>query len=151
MVADRLENAGLYGALGAGISKALKYLQTTDFETKEPGRYDIEGDELYALVQEYDTRPAEKGMWESHRSYADVQFVYSGAERMGYARADSLEILQPYDGDGDCVLYRGEGGFIRCPAGTFAIFLADDAHMPCVADGQPAQVKKVVVKVLIVE
>ncbi len=50
------------------------------------GRHDLDGDDLFALVQEYTTRAADECVWEAHRRYIDVQFVVTGAERMGVAR-----------------------------------------------------------------
>ena len=56
MIIDRLENASLYSNLSPRVSAALTYLRDTDFASTEPGHYDIQGDEIYALVQDYTTR-----------------------------------------------------------------------------------------------
>jgi len=147
MVVDNIKNAGLYFGMGSGIHKALKFLQETDFAGVEPGKYEIDGNNVYALVQKYDSKQLAEGKWEAHRRYIDVQYVADGTEQMGYAFAGNLEVIKEYDSEGDYLLLQGNGSMVVCTAGTFAIFGPEDAHMPCIAVDAPKPVKKVVVKV----
>ena len=149
MVIDHIQNTTLYSGLSPEIRSALDYLSKTDFEGMEPGRYDIDGDKVFALVQKYDPVPREKGMWEAHRRYIDLQYVAEGGEVMGYAPLDSLAVTQPYSEDSDCALLEGSGNFFEAPAGTFALFYPQDAHMPCLAGEIPQPVTKVVVKIAV--
>ncbi|OPZ30925.1 MAG: Toxin-antitoxin biofilm protein TabA [Lentisphaerae bacterium ADurb.BinA184] len=149
MIIDALRNAAQYHGLGRGLRMALDYLAETDFSTVEPGRYELDGDRVYALVQRYDTKPRGTGVWEAHQHYIDVQYVADGAETMGYANVAGLTVTQPYLAGKDCVLLAGEGSFLAAPAGTFVVFFPEDAHMPCLADGKPQPVCKVVVKVAV--
>ena len=137
MIVDQLKNAAQYYALGAGIEKALRYLRDTDFSQVMPDRYDIDGDAVYALVQEYDSKPKSEGFWEAHHSYLDVQYVASGAEHMGYRPVEGME-ANPYDAEKD---------FYTLRAGYFTILKPQDAHMPGMAIDAPRTIKKVVVKV----
>ncbi len=147
MIIDSIKNAALYKGTGARIQVALEYLAKTDFATMAPGRYDIDGNNVYALVQHYQTKPREKGLWEAHRRYLDVQYVAAGIESMGYAQIGSLTVTQPYSPEKDCELFAGTGDFVTARAGTFVIFFPEDGHMPCIASAEPAAVRKVVVKV----
>jgi YhcH/YjgK/YiaL family protein len=149
MIIDSIQNRARYERLGTGIAKALEYLARTDVSKVATGRYDLDGDNVYALVQRYDTRPREKGVWEAHRRYIDVQFVASGVESMGYAPIGSLTVTQPYAADKDCVLLAGTGDFVTAAAGTFVVFFPEDAHMPCLACVASQAVCKVVVKVAV--
>jgi YhcH/YjgK/YiaL family protein len=149
LVIDNIRNAGQYYSLGRGIEAALRYLESTDLVTAEIGRHDIHGDDCYALVQEYETKSP--GVWEAHRKYTDVQFIVSGEELMGYANLDTMKgtkITAEYEESKDVFKFEGEGDFLHCYAGTFAIFTPHDAHMPTIAIAEPKQVRKVVVKVL---
>jgi len=148
MIIDQLKNAGIYHGLGENLRKALDYLAANDFSTMETGRYDIDGDTVFALVQRYETKPRENGLWEAHRRYIDVQYVASGIETLGYAHISSLAETQEYSAEKDCQLLSGSGDFVTGRAGSFIIFYPEDAHMPCMAYGDPAPVLKVVVKVL---
>lgn len=42
------------------------------------GRHEIDGDRVFALVQNYTTNPIEGALYEAHRRYSDIQFVFSG-------------------------------------------------------------------------
>ena len=146
MIIDRLENATQYYGLGGRIEAALRYLQDTDFRQIDPERYAIDGDQVYAMVQEYDSKPKAEGFWEAHRKYLDVQYVAAGAEHMGYAPATTL-LAGAYEEDNDFVKLEGEGEFFLLREGFFCILAPQDAHMPGMAIDRPEPVKKVVVKV----
>ena len=149
MIIDNLKNAGLYYGVSSGLKLALEYLQQTDFSKMEPGKYEIDGTNVFALVQQYKTKPMEQGVWEAHRKYIDVQFVYSGVELMGYSCIEGMKAVKGYDEVGDYLLLNGGGSFFRAASGTFAVFAPGDAHMPCITDNVPSDIKKVVVKVRI--
>jgi YhcH/YjgK/YiaL family protein len=147
MIVDNIKNTGLYMGISHGIEKALKYLRETDFTAMKPGKYEIDGSNIYAIVQEYDTRPLKEGKWEAHKKYIDVQYVMDGAEQMGYAFIENLDVTEEYEPEKDCLFLKGDGSMLMCNTGTFVIFGPDDAHMPCMAIDKPMPVKKVVVKV----
>jgi YhcH/YjgK/YiaL family protein len=147
MIIDTINNSKLYQGLNANIRKALDYLASTDFSKMEPGRYEVDGDTVFALVQKYDTKPRDKGAWEAHRRYIDVQYVASGVEAMGYAPIDSLSETQAYSAEKDFLLLAGSGDYVTAHAGMFVIFYPKDAHSPCLAHGNSVPVLKVVMKV----
>jgi YhcH/YjgK/YiaL family protein len=147
MITQNIKNAYLYYGLGERLAKGLKYLEQTDFSGMAPGKYEIDGSDVFALVQKYDSKPISQGKWEAHRKYIDIQFIVKGVEQIGYANLDSLEVIQEYDAERDCLLLQGKGNMFECNSGTFAIFDPQDAHMPCIAVRDPEPVKKVVVKV----
>jgi len=149
MIIDTLANAGLYGGMNSRLAAAFDYLRKNDFNPLADGRYDLDGDRLFALVQRYDSKPRDRGKWEAHRKYIDVQYIVQGIERMGYANVKRLKVTQPYDEKGDCELFDGPGDFLTCPAGAFMVFAPADAHMPGLAVTKPEPVIKVVVKVKI--
>ena len=147
MVVDNIKNAGLYYNLSKGIEKGLKYLQETDFSKMEPGRYEIDGSNVFALVQHYQTKPLSEGKFEAHRKYIDIQYMSVGLEQIGYALISTLK-GQEYNSDKDFQLLDGNGSMFECSSGTFAILMPEDAHMPGIAVDKQIPVKKVVVKVM---
>ncbi len=150
MIIDTLDNASAYESLGPRFAQAFAYLRSGRAATDEIGTHKLDGDDLFVSVQAYSTRPADQCRWEAHRTYADVQYVVEGCERMGYAPLAGMTTEQPYDAKNDVAFYTGEGTTLRVPAGTFTVFLPQDVHMPCLADhGQPRPVRKIVVKVRI--
>jgi len=147
MILDQIKNAALYRGLHPHIQAGLDYLSKFNGGGFTTGRDDVQGDSVFALKQEYLTKPPEDGMWESHRRYADIQFIVEGEEQMGYAPVDSLTVTKPYDESGDAALYKGDGQFLSLRSGWFAIFFPEDAHMPCRSLSTPSSVRKIVVKV----
>lgn len=146
MVIDGLQNAAQYHILGARFAKGLRWLAENDVAAMAAERYDIDGDDVYVMVQEYDSKPKEDGFWEAHRQYADIQLVVAGAEHMGYAATPTLTASE-YDESRDFLPLSGEGMFIEMQTGTFMVLWPQDAHMPGMAIDEPAPVKKAVVKV----
>jgi len=150
MILDQLANANLYFGLHERVAVALRFLQTCDAMTLTPGKHPVQGDAVYALVQDYTTKPRSEGTWEAHRRHIDVQYVASGSEEMGYAPITSLRSKKAYDEDGDYELYDGAGDFVRVPAGSFTVFFPNDGHIPgLAADNSPGPVRKIVVKVAV--
>jgi biofilm protein TabA len=149
MICDRIDNSERYDCLAPGISLALGALRERLFHDAPDGRYDIDGDRIFALVQRYTTRPLEKCAFESHRKYIDVQLVVSGEEAMGHAPVSKLTPSTEYDEAKDFSLYQPFAGGTRLSlsGGEFAVFYPSDGHMPCMEAGSPSPVVKIVVKV----
>lgn len=146
MIIDQLNNAPLYYGLGERLARALRYLEETDLAALPPGRVEVDGADVFALVQQYETKPMDKGRWEAHKRYIDIQYLVEGVERMGYA---NIEQVTPgdYDEVKDFQALQAEGQFFTISAGAFAIFTPQDAHMPNMAVDAPRTNKKVVMKV----
>jgi YhcH/YjgK/YiaL family protein len=147
MILDSIDHANSYTGLGPGFAKVFHFLQTSDIATRPVGRYELDGDRLFMIIQEYDTRLRADGLWEAHRRYIDLQHVLAGVELMGRADTASLQVRKPYDEASDVGIFDGEGDFVRVGAGEFTVFFPHDAHMPCLAAPDPAPVRKVVFKI----
>lgn len=148
MILDTLTGAAAYGALNHRFATALAWL--ADFSPETPdGRTDLEGDDLYALVQSYGTVNPDQKPYESHRDYADIQYVAAGVEVIYYAPVSSLRPTTAYDPQKDCRLYADSsaGTPLQLGPGTLAIFLPHDGHKPGCVNGAPELIKKVVIKV----
>ena len=147
MIVDKIENAGLYKNLGERIQKSFNYIKQTDLKKLKSGRYDIDGDKIFALISEYQTKAESDGKLEAHKKYIDVQFVIEGEELMGYSPLGDQSILEPYKEENDIIFYKGEKVFIKVTEGMFAIFFPEDVHMPGIEVGESSAVKKLVIKV----
>ena len=77
MIFDKLENIETYVSISDGLAKGLRLLKETDFSAMEPGKYTVDGDELYYMVQCYQSRPVNDTP-EAHRKYIDIQYIVSG-------------------------------------------------------------------------
>jgi YhcH/YjgK/YiaL family protein len=149
MILDQLGNALLYRPLQARFAKAFDYLASAALANLPAGRQTIQGDELFALVNDYVTQPQEKCRFEAHRRYIDIQLMVRGVERIGVANLSAMKDDEPYVAERDVAFFHGAGDLITLLPGTFAIFFPHDAHQPGIAVAEPVQCRKVVVKVLI--
>ncbi len=149
MIIDVLENANLYHEVNNRFNKAFNFLRNIDLSRLNPGKYEIEGTSIYAIVDNYFTRPKEEGLWEAHRRYIDIQFVVKNKEQIGYANLGQMQNYTEYDEEKDILFFKGTGSYFIIPAGTFVILTPQDVHMPGVAIEKPEAIKKIVLKILI--
>lgn len=149
MIIDKIKNASLYYGLNKRMEAAFRFLQDNELNKMALGKYEIDGDKVYALIHHYETKPKEKSLWEAHRKYIDVQYIAEGSELMGYANIGDMKVSKDYDDKDDYLLFEGSGDYLAARPGTFIIFAPEDAHMPGTAITEPKPVIKVVVKVLI--
>ena len=147
MIIDKIENSHLYKNISERINKSFEYIKTTDLQNLPAGKYPIDGENIFALVSEYKTKPEVEGKLEAHKKYLDVQYVISGEELMGYVPLGNQQILEPYKEENDIVFYTGDNSFTKVSEGMFAIFFPEDVHMPGIASSKSSSVKKLVIKV----
>lgn len=147
MILDKLENASLYAGISENLKKGFEFLRNTDLSTLEIGKYEIEGTAVFALVSEYDSKKPQDCRLEAHQTYADIQYIVSGREAIGYAFLNNQDILVPYSTEKDIVFFTGDTTALTLESGMFAVFFPQDAHRPCMQIDGPEKVKKVVVKV----
>lgn len=149
MILDSFPLWHRYAALNPRFTQAFEFLGQLSADVAI-GRHEIDGDVVYALVQEYQTRSATGMQLEAHRRYVDIQYLVRGREVIHWAPLAGLaQIAMPYDATKDAGLFLPSADVIPVPvqAGQFAILFPDDAHAPCCTWGEPADVLKVVVKV----
>ncbi|MEZ4707854.1 MAG: YhcH/YjgK/YiaL family protein [Caldilineaceae bacterium] len=148
MIIDILENAHKYSGLSANFAMGLRYLQSDAWQELPVGTHQIDGENVFLMVQAYDSIPKAELQWEAHHNYCDIQYVVSGAEQMGYGKLADFTISVPYDDKNDVYFLDGHGQFADVPAGSFTIFMPQDVHMPRAAiDDKPTPVKKLVFKI----
>ena len=128
--------------------KAFNFLRTTNLEKIEKGRYELNGKELYVIVDEYITKNEQDTNFEAHRRYADIQYLVLGKEKIGITDVkNSLEIT-PYDNLKDIIFLTAEQNNYRIASSDrFFVFFPEDAHRPCVKVDENIKIRKVVVKV----
>lgn len=148
MILGRLAQADLYARLHPGLDRAFDFLRQPNLEALAPGRHDIDGDRVYAMVQRVPGRGRDKAVLETHRKYIDVQFVVTNSECMGWKLASYCRSPQAdYDAEKDFQLFSDSPDtWFDVPPGAYVVFFPDDAHAPLAGE---AEVLKVVVKVAI--
>jgi YhcH/YjgK/YiaL family protein len=149
MIADTLAQHRLYSGLSPRFAAAFRFLETLPADVA-PGRHEIDGDNCFALVQAYPTKPLAQARFEAHRKYIDIQFIQSGREAMLWSPLAALtETTTPYAEVKDVAFFATPSRFstTNLQAGEFVIFFPSDGHAPGLEYSGRSEVRKAVIKV----
>lgn len=134
----------------SGLKQAVEFLRRGDLENLPEGKFEIDGERVFARVQRYHTVRTDNPRFETHRKYIDVQFVARGEEILGWIPAAAMNSTEPYDSDRDIAFGEApvrEWTPLRLKAGQAAVLWPEDGHAPKIATGESLPVLKIVVKV----
>jgi biofilm protein TabA len=131
--------------------KTFAFLKENDLSSLEIRRHDLDGDNLFALVQEYDSKNVEDAKYEAHKNYIDIQYVAEGKELMGLVPvSEKQDVLVPYDATKDIEFMTVNKDVVyKASPERFFIFFPSDLHRPGLKDGENSPVRKIVVKLKI--
>jgi len=148
MILDVLENAHRYLALHKGFAKGFDFLLRPDLKELPVGKYEIDGESVYAIVAKDSGRRKEDAQLETHEKYIDIQLVMSGVDEMGWKPKSLCEKpTGEYDQNNDEQIFMDEpDAWLSTKSGAFAIFFPEDAHMPLISSDH---LHKVIVKVAV--
>ena len=148
MILSQLAHWHRYAALSPHLAQAFAYLEQP--LPREPGRQEIDGEVVYAIIVHHQTTPLDERLFEAHRRYLDIHYVTSGSERLYWTPLQALtEVRKPYNEEADEALYGlvpNRQSFLLEP-GQFAVFFPEDGHIPLCAATEPSPIEKVVLKV----
>ncbi len=150
MLVTNLTHANGNDYLDQRFAKAYAFLAQDGLDALPLGRNEIDGDDVFANVQEYDTVAASEKQLEAHRGYYDVQFVVSGQELFAVRSAGWPARVPAFDEGNDFGLYETpeQCTDVVLRAGDLAVLAPEDAHKPgCTLGSEPCHVRKIVVKV----
>jgi biofilm protein TabA len=148
MIVDQLSASAAYESLHPLFPRAFAYLRSFDVKA-EDGKYELQGQDLVAIVQRYQTAPSADKLWEAHLTYGDIQVVYQGLEICGHADQQTLVVTKPYIAEKDVEKYAtpsSPSALLTLGRGNFAVFYPQDGHQPGVQIGAPGEILKVVIK-----
>ena len=148
MITDKLVNLKKYPEFAAYAEDMIAFAERVEKENLEDGRYELQGENLFALLQTYVTKNVEEARMETHKIYNDLQYVVSGKEMIFWSPVDELEVEEDRTPEADLVFYKNDAakGSNVLTAGMFGAYFPQDGHKPSVAAGEPAEVKKIVFK-----
>lgn len=150
MIVDTLNNMNFYEKLLPQLIEVAGFIRDhNEGATLDRSMYSIVDDEVFALIQEYDTKDKQAIRWETHRKYVDVQFILKGEEAIGYAPFESLSPLEDFSAEKDIGFYTGPKLYTNTilTEGMFAIFFPGEGHLPCCKIETSKKVKKIVFKI----
>ncbi|UAN10203.1 YhcH/YjgK/YiaL family protein [Raoultella planticola] len=133
------------------LRQAIEYVKAHVSEETPPGKYDIDGSNVFYMISEDTTEPLAARRAEYHARYLDIQIVLRGQEAMTFstrpaAGTPDIDWLAERDiaflsaGEQEQTVILNEGDFV--------VFYPGEVHKPLCAVGEPAKVRKAVVKIL---
>ncbi len=146
MILASLAEADRYVALHPLFPRAFEFLRNTDLKALAPGRHDVQGEQIFAIVEACEGRKRAEAKLECHRRYIDIQLVLEGVDEMGWKPvAACVDPATDYDAARDIRFFNdAPSSWIATPPGAFCLFFPDDAHAPLVST---EVIRKIVVKV----
>lgn len=138
MIIDSLKNAGQYAALNPHFEKALEFLASNDLKTLEPGKYPVDGDNVWANIVKAPLKKQEDARMEVHDKYIDIQICISGKETFGWIKREAcVKPVGEYNTEKDILFYEDKASILfTLTDGEFAIFFPEDAHQPMIGEGE---------------
>jgi biofilm protein TabA len=148
MILASLAETDRYLALHPLFARAFDFLRNTDLKALAPGKHDVQGEQIFAIVEACAGRTREEAKLESHRRYIDIQLVLEGVDEMGWKPvAGCVDPATDYDAARDIRFFNDvPSSWVATPPGSFCLFFPEDAHAPLVSTGM---IHKVVVKIAV--
>ena len=150
MIYGNINNLGVMSVYHEKVAKVLDYLKDKDFFSMEPGKYEIEGQDIFAQVMNVNGDIIENKKPEVHKKYVDLQFIPEGGEILGFATdTGNNELDEDLFDSSDIKFYKNVENevFIKSNPGDFFVFFPWDVHRPGCVEQVPKQMRKVVVKI----
>jgi biofilm protein TabA len=132
------------------IFSALKVIQPIDPKSAATGRFPIEGERLYYMLEDRPMRTEKEHRAEAHALYADIHLPLSSSERFGFSLPQpGLPIVEDLIEARDLAFYADPANetFIIAEPGTYLIFMPGELHRPCLAVAEPKSIRKIVIKI----
>jgi YhcH/YjgK/YiaL family protein len=148
MILDHLARAARYAKLHPGFCQGFAFLRRPDLLDLDTGKYELDGEAVFALVNRDPGRGRAGARLEAHRKYIDIQFLVDGSEEIGWRPTPECHaVVDPYSVSRDVAFFADEPwAWINLPVGSFMIFYPEDAHAPLASRGENV---KAVIKVAV--
>jgi YhcH/YjgK/YiaL family protein len=138
------------GLMSPNWEKALLWLKEKRWLDLPEGKTLIDGERFFVSRTKYKTKPYENCRLETHRRYADIQFVITGRELMEVCSRDGLSPTEPFNAEKDIGYLDGKSTYVHHITLAYplaAVLFPADAHKPCIPIGEIAEVEKVLLKI----
>ena len=105
----------------------------------------------FVLEQSYITKDKENCLFESHKKYIDIQYMFEGDEIMEVENVNNLDVSSIYDEKLDYAKHfqTTKSSSLKIKESEMAIFYPFDAHMPCIKIDENKKIIKAVFKILV--
>lgn len=147
MITDYIKNILTYKTLSKNLALGIDFIVNSNLKELSAGKYEIDGENVFVIISDYETKSILDANWEAHQKYIDIQYVITGKESIGFAPLEDLKIFKAYDEEKDFALFKGKGIYLSANETNFFIFYPQDGHAPGIELDGSSVVKKLVIKV----
>lgn len=151
MIVGRLsEISAEKNVLPVALVRGIEALLKMEASTMAAGRYEVEGGQLFILIQDVDSRTFDESRPEAHGKFADVQIPLSASERYGFSFAQpGLACTEDRLEANDVAFYDRPSRefFMDLHLGDYVVFLPGELHRPCLSIGEKVKIRKAVIKI----
>ena len=122
----------LYAKLNKNFEKVFEIAKKAMTDVPAVGKYEIDGDDCFYMIQEYDTKETSRARYETHENYIDVQIILRSEEEIRFETLDKLTVETPYNAEKDIAFWNmtDEYDSVRLIAGELSIIYPDEPHAP---------------------
>lgn len=147
MIFSSIKDAQRYKGMHPNLDIALEHLNPEFLATVGEDRVEIKGSDVYCFKVFLSTKPEEETFFENHKDYIDIHVVTEGAEGMGIALPETLELYEERP-ETDAYFYHGQvpQKMVLIP-GNFLVAFPEDAHKTMMMLDAPQPFSKVVFKI----
>lgn len=133
------------------FEKFKEFVLNNDLSKFEKGVHEIDGQDFFLNIVEYDSKDEEERFWEAHKKYLDIHFMIYGCERIKLSFIDDMKI-KDYDEENDFLSFEnGESNsYVDLYPGDFLICFEEDVHMTALKIKNKESVKKGIFKIRII-
>jgi biofilm protein TabA len=148
MILDYLGNINCYEKMHPKFKQAFNFLKDNNLIDMPLGRHEIDGDNLFVILNKSRGRKKKDAMLEIHKKYIDIQLILKGRDEMGWESTIKCSApLCEYDTENDIQFFKDRpSSWITVKKGMFAVFFPNDAHLPLIGN---SMIHKAVVKVAV--
>ena len=134
MIIDNLQNLKNYATVNPLFPKVVEFLKNNDLKTMEPGKYEIEGKDLFVNITVAKGKTPDQAVIETHNKMIDIQIPITDSETFGYTPRENLPAAE-YNAEKDFTKYPDVPGssYVTCRPGMMAVFFPQDGHAPCIS------------------
>lgn len=151
MIVGRLSEVSTEkNVLPAAVVRGIEALLKLSPATADAGRYEVEGEQLFVLIQDVDSRTFEESRPEAHGKFADVQIPLNTSERYGFSFPQpGLACTEDRLEANDVAFYERPSRefFIDIDPGSYVVFLPGELHRPCLTIDEKTKIRKAVIKI----
>lgn len=146
MILDSFDKYEKYVGINPRFKAGFEFIEKVIKDELADGKYELDGDDLFGIVDTCKGKGPGQGVLEAHDKYIDIQYALKGDERIGWKyRPECKDIRDEYDAERDLIFFNDESDVeFNVKENHFAIFFPHDGHAPLSVDGT---VRKVIIKV----